>query len=418
MNGILLTSPDELSGAFQTALRGASHVDIAVAWAMRCHQLTSVCEYAKRGGKLRAVVGRAFPTDPFAIERLLGASPGNIRWGSPPCAGIFHPKVFVFHHKDQSIAIVGSANLTRPAFLFNVEAAVRLSGAAAALNEVAEFFERQWRSAEEINNENLERYKEHWRVQRDNLHEAAQGGLQPPPIGPIVVAATTPILSWTWDQYVQQLACVDQLWQPFGHHRIDSYLAMLAELPHLARQPLAKLSRLQRLALIGIGSEEYPDAGWLGWMGAKGLARQALSGEDPVARETQAAVTAALKIVSPGPAFPPLDVVGEAYHALRQIKNVGPGIATRYLTLCRPDAFVSVNSAAKGLSQVLGIPFGRLSSWEGYEEGLKRLWKAPWMRAPKPTRSLEGTLWDNRSALLDAFVYRPKSGEHPAVTWQ
>lgn len=418
MNSTLLSSPDELIGAFQDALSGAAHVDVAVAWATRCDQVSSLCSYAKGRGKLRAIVGRDFAgTDPFAVERLLSASPGQIRWGCTPCLGIFHPKVFLFHHEDRITAIVGSANLTRQAFLCNVEVTMRLCGTADELSQLVLFFAAQWQLAEEINIESLETYKNHWRAQRECQLQAHKG-LQPAGTGAAVAAATGPILSWTWDQYVDQLRRVDKLWQPFGHS-IESYLDMLEEVPELARRPLSSLSKVQRLALLGIWGEEYPNAGWLGWMGAKGKARQALTEDDATSRQTQAAVTTALQMVPPGPTLPSLQVVGAAYQDLRKIKYVGPGIATRYLTLRRPDACVSVNGASQeGLSRILAVPVSRLCRWEGYEEGLKRLWEAPWMTAQRPTSCLEATFWDNRSALLDAFVYRPKSGEHPNVTWQ
>src|SRR3712207_1266508 len=100
-------------------------------------------------------------------------------------------------------------------------------------------------------------------------------------------------------------------------------------------------------------------------MGAKGKARQALTEDDVASRQTQAAVTTALQMVPPGPTLPPLQVIGEVYQALREIKYVGPGIATRYLTLRRPDACVSVNGASQeGLSQILGVPVSRLLRWE------------------------------------------------------
>jgi hypothetical protein len=40
------------------------------------------------------------------------------------------------------------------------------------------------------------------------------------------------------------------------------------------------------------------------------------------------------------------------------------------------------------------------------------------MRAPKPTTELEAKFWTYRAALLDAFVYRPSSGEHPDETFE
>src|SRR2546427_4438275 len=80
---------------------------------------------------------------------------GQVRWGRTPSQGIFHPKVFLFHHGERITALVGSANLTQGGFLRNVEAIVRLSGTAGELEGLVQFFEGEWDQAEIVDEANL-----------------------------------------------------------------------------------------------------------------------------------------------------------------------------------------------------------------------------------------------------------------------
>jgi HKD family nuclease len=411
-----LSSPQEHISAFRSALAGAVRVDVAVAWATRSEPSALLYQYAERGGQIRVIVGKDFAgTDPVAVRRLLEAAPLQIRWGWTPFSGVFHPKVFLFHGADEITAMVGSANLTRHAFLYNVEATMLMRGTTEEFGQLQQFFEDRWGAADEVDADNLDAYAQIWLKRREVALEtdetlAADESTSAGEAERLVGRA----LSWDWDEYVVQVRRVDKLWKPFGHS-IDAYLDMLEEVPALTAFPLSSLSKVKRLALYGIWSDEYPNAGWLGCMRGAGMARHLLVENDARSRAAQAAVSKALqRIPRDSATLPYMRAVEEAYRALRNIPHIGSAIATRYITLSRPDALVSVNSASQdGLSRILRVPAARLTNWEGYRDALERLWKAPWMRAPRPSDPFEAKLWIYRSALLDAFVYRPASGEHP-----
>ena len=84
--------------------------------------------------------------------------------------------------------------------------------------------------------------------------------------------------------------------------------------------------------------------------------------------------------------------------------RIGPGVATRFLALARPDLYVSLNGASRqGLAECSGLApttmdrrYGDLLAW---------VHGSNWYRAERPTDALEGEIWDYRAALVDAFVY-------------
>jgi hypothetical protein len=176
------------------------------------------------------------------------------------------------------------------------------------------------------------------------------------------------------------------------------------------------LTTVERQALFGDESDQFPSAAWLGNLSQAATARQNLVQDDPASTAIQAAVTNALQGVSDGLTDSDLQAIGAAYRALDAIHRVGHAVATRYLTLRRPDACVSVNAASEeSLAQILGVQ--QLHTWLGYQEGLRRLWQAPWMTAPRPTSTSEQWIWENRAGLLDAFAFSPANGQHPQETW-
>jgi hypothetical protein len=215
----------------------------------------------------------------------------------------------------------------------------------------------------------------------------------------------------------------DQCWErfgPFGRNEQQSYLIsrldMLRQVAPLALRPLRDLSIVERQALFGDETDQFPSAGWLGNLSQAAEARHNLIQDDQVSRDVQTAVSSALLHMPQGHTSAALNAIGEAFRALLAIHRVGPGVTTRYLTLRRPDACVSVNAASQpSLMRMLGVP--QLQEWSGYEAGLTKLWGAPWMKAPSPKDCFERWIWEYRAALLDALAYRPLNGRHPDHSW-
>ena len=107
-------------------------------------------------------------------------------------------------------------------------------------------------------------------------------------------------------------------------------------------------------------------------------------------------------------AFPQLAF--ESYAALRDVVGVGPGIATRLLTLARPDRFVSLNDGSSaGLANFFNFAPTTLGETHNYAALLTAIYDQDWYWNPVPATAREHGIARIRTALLDSFVYDTKS---------
>ena len=96
----------------------------------------------------------------------------------------------------------------------------------------------------------------------------------------------------------------------------------------------------------------------------------------------------------------------ESYQALRNVDGVGPGIATRLLTLARPDRFVSLNKASRaGLAETFGLAPTTLGQPRNYARLLSAIYNQAWYREAASRNARERAIYRIRAALLDCFVY-------------
>lgn len=101
-----------------------------------------------------------------------------------------------------------------------------------------------------------------------------------------------------------------------------------------------------------------------------------------------------------------------AYSSLTALDGIGPGIATRLLTLARPDRCASWNSASSGgLAAFAASVPPESTDRNFYGRLLRGIYKQPWF-SERPSRcasSKEKEAWSMRVALLDAFIYTPST---------
>lgn len=106
-----------------------------------------------KGCKVYMVVRLGFPTNPYAIERVLNHSDLQLRFYT---GHSFHPKLYIFGDR---VALVGSANLTRAALNTNQEVVVSLDSSDTRFLELMSIFEDYWDGAEVLTPTQLAPYK-------------------------------------------------------------------------------------------------------------------------------------------------------------------------------------------------------------------------------------------------------------------
>ena len=305
----------------------------------------------------------------------------------------FHPKVFLFRSAGRSVAWIGSANFTSGGFGINEEALFETSETAS----VEIWFDDLWERCDPLDESAIDAYA-----------ESRQAGPPPPPPRPPGTVNQTPMQLLTgvrnWRSYVAALQQCDAWWSNRRSWSVLGEQSSWRETVEvlndvIRREDWGELGEYDRRRLLGLVSGE--DWALLGRM--RPAARNTVFGAEREAIQTTVLAVAA----ATDNAFPQLAF--ESYGALRDIDGVGEGVATRLLTIARPDRFVSVNNASRaGLAAYFGLAPSTLGRARNYRRLLEAVYDQDWYRDPVPSNGHERTISWMRTALLDCFVYDEK----------
>ena len=385
------------SRALQTQLEDlfgwAEEVDLAYAW-LTTSKGSSAHWCALDLAKLRrAIIGtQGAKTEPWALSELAKLGPDclRLRLGS---SDLFHPKVVLARRGEQRRAIVGSSNFTCRGFGGNVELNVHLTGKATdkQFQAIERFIDHHWEEGRRLRDDWLVGYTLEWELQK------RQRAFVP---GAPLEMAVPDLLDLSWKDYVRMIASREGRTLESGYPLrvrgdFPSYYGELARARAVFRRgvPFAKLPLVDRQMLMGYGPNS---CGLIGRMRVARTACQLVN--DQPARL--------------GRPLDRLPLTGKVdrnllvgiLKSLTGIDGVKLGIASRLLTVKRPDLFVSVNNGSKPrLRQLLGGR--RVATMQDYLDVLDLVWATRWHRAPRPADRDEATLWRRRAALLDAALY-------------
>ena len=386
----MLIDPGTIADRFEENLEWTTRLDLVSAWATEHDGLCLLEERAEQRLQVRAIVGLwNYITEPEALRRL-------DRLGKLRLAGggrRFHPKVYLFRGQGRTSAWIGSANFTAGGFAINEEAVFESSDT----ESVTSWFQNLWRECGPLDENAIDEYE---RVRKKNpLPRQPLAGA-----GGRMTAPMTLLKRVTdWDSYVAALRECDIWWsdrypwsvlgEPISwRHTIE----VLRDI--LTRKNFANFDDNDRRRVLGL-------AGGGGW-GLLGRMRN--NSINTVFEQHTQVIQEILREATEADdsAFP--DLAFDTYERMTELKGVGPGIATRLLSLARPDRFVSVNNGSRnGLALYSGLAPGTLGREDNYRQLLVIVYGEDWFRAPKPANRLHASIWGMRAALLDCFVYRP-----------
>ena len=385
----MLIDPETIADRFEENLGWANKLDLVSAWATEHDGLRLLEERAEQGLRIRAIVGLwNYITEPEALRRL-------DRLGKLRLAGggrRFHPKVYLFRGRGRTVAWIGSANFTAGGFEINEEAVFESEDT----DSVKPWLKSLWRECGRLDENAIDEYE---RARKK----------KPPPRQPLAGAGgrmTAPMRLLEqvtdWDSYVAALRECDIWWcnrfswsvlgEPISwRHTID----VLRDI--LTRMDLADLDDHDRRRVLGLAR----GGGW-GLLG-----RMRNNSVDTVFGHNAQDIQEILREVAGADddAFP--DLAFEAYEWMREFDGIGEGIATRLLSLARPDRFVSVNDGSRDrLARYSGLAPRTLGRMDNYRKLLEIIYDKYWFRAAEPDNRLQASIWRMRAALLDCFVYR------------
>jgi HKD family nuclease len=394
---IRLLNSSQVAQRFEHLISKSTAVDIAVAWATLCPQTKRVLDLAeKRSLRARILVGvGGYLTDPLHLEAF--SQNAELRIFGKPTGTLFHPKMYVFQLNSESVSWAGSANLTHSGFQKNVEM-------------IAEFvdhkkiasteFERLWNSeaAVPLDQFDIETY----RLERNELLRSIPPNIRRRLNLPHSPTPVDQVLSDGWSAYYNELKAI----RPDTGRGLDlsNWLDVLDARHNLInRDWTADFSEPEIGLLLGINP--FAPFGRLDarsknkFIGTNGRDRMLIIG-DVVKSVMEMTYVDAGKIEA-------------ALGKLLSLHSVGPAMATRLLTLIRPDWFIVVNKKSfEGLATRFRCDTTRYIRPADYMNLVSRIHSQPWWKSSAPEDADELRLWNYRAALIDPLVY---SGDDPAV---
>ena len=385
---------------FVELLDASTHVDIAVAWVGPGLAVEHVLELAVNK-EIRIVVGLSGnSTDPPTLRRLLEQV--DLRVAPAPLGGIFHPKFYRFGGPDGTVCWIGSANFTRRGFGSNVELVHEFADTD---GDGGAWFQKLWQGLDEDPLPAIAHYEEHYKPPRPGGYGG--GGQHWPHELPGLHDLET------WDDFVAALHVLDD----YCHHRdfgwdvlgdTHSYLHTIGVGREVARREnWDDFSVRDRNILLGLG--HLDDTGEWGLLGnMKGAAKVVGVFTPPVDHEKLNHVLEQVGVVVDSEDTDIAEAAEGAVEGIMELPRFGPAVATRIVTLARPDRLVSVNSeSAAGLGEFSGLRQEERYLAENYSALLRFIYAQPWFNVAEPENAAEWEIWRCRAALLDAFVYIP-----------
>ena len=382
----MLITQENIQRRFSDNLSWATEVCIASAWATSNSGLRAL-EQRRSSLEVRAVVGLwGNLTEPVALRIL--EKTGQLRLVD--ASRRFHPKVYLFRGQEKSVAWIGSANFTSGGFGINEEVMHETSDTESAQN----WFKRLWERCTPLGESAIDAYEE---SRQANPPATPPRSPNSPNLKPLQLLQDVR----DWRGYVTALQQCDSWWshrQPWSVLGEQCSWRETIEVLHdvLRCEDWGELGEYDRRRLLGVVRTE--DWALLGRMRAKALSTVFNANRDTIQKTVQAVIGADDSV------FPQLAL--ESYEALLDIDGVGEGIATRLLTLARPDRFVSLNGASRsGLADFSGLAPSTLAEPRNYCRLLTDIYNRDWCMRPNPRNAQENTISWMRAALLDCFFY-------------
>jgi hypothetical protein len=398
----LVTDTKKLSKTFINLTKQYRYISFATAWASTRHDaFRLLLEYQEK--IQHSTIGLHFyQTDPEVLAQLQHNK--NVRFISQ-MDGVFHPKLYLFWNTPTDWALLsGSANFTNGAFNGKNQETMLLTKGESTdfFQEISRFLKNDcFDNAVEIGDEQIEHYRTLYHQRQKHIHTLSNHyptGNKHSEMGKSILS--TNILTYSWDKYfkiIQQdknqsfkdrldvLDYVKEFFQNNGNFlSIDSEnRKLISGLPNNAK-----------------GSQEL-DYGLFGSTKSDRKFYEKINTGNP-------------KIAQ---AIDLIPLIGEvSKHDFLEYNRIfqkagykNPiGVATRLLTMKRPDLFFCFNGANKEkICAELGLP-KNLNADRYWDEILLRIYDTAWFNSSRPQDKIEQKAWDGRVALIDCIYYEPK----------
>lgn len=397
----LITSARELSKNFITLIKKYKYMSFATAWASTEHPaFQNLLEYQEK--IQHSTIGLHFyQTDPEVLAQLQHNK--NARF-ILQTNGVFHPKLYLFWNTPTDwVLLSGSANFTNGAFNGNNrETMLLIKGESANFfQEISRFLKNDcFDNAVEIGDEQIEHYRTLYHQRQKPLQTLSNrylAGNKHSEMGKSILS--TNILTYSWEKYFKTI-------QQDKNHSFKDRLDLLAYVKKVFQDNAKFLSIDSEIRKLISGlpnnarTGKNLDYGWFGSTKSNGnFSRKINTGNPKIAQ--------AIDLIPLTGDVSKHDFL-EYNKVFRQAGFNNPiGVATRLLTMKRPDLFFCFNGANKEkICAELDLP-KNLNAERYWDEILLRIYDTAWFNSSRPQNTIKQQAWDGRVALIDCIYYEP-----------
>jgi hypothetical protein len=327
---------------------------------------------------------------------------------------LFHPKVFIFHRQEQPIAWVGSANLTSGGFLNNVEGVLESD----QTDDIGAWFDQLWNALPQDPGPAIDEYEAQWTPPRRLPSPIPERKRSDNDQGELLQLEDGAPRDWV--EFLDHIDRADRYWASRSAGQSVEWSVLAETYSWLETIQTGQLLTRRRdwitftpdevRILLGL-NDKTGAWGLLGSMRGAGYGKQVFFAKEPAAQRDLRRIQASLRRVELASGWSHIvDAASSALDEMCAVHGVSTAIATRLLTLSRPDVCVSVNrgSAPKmAAAAKLGLNEATIRQPKNYRAILEWVGRQPWYNTPQPDVSRDATLWGMRAALLDVFFYEP-----------
>ena len=398
----LVTDTKKLSKTFINLTKKYRYISFATAWASTGHEaFRLLLEYQEK--IQHSTIGLHFyQTDPEVLVQLQHNK--NVRF-ILQTNGVFHPKLYLFWNTPTDwVLLSGSANFTNGAFNGNNRETMLL-----IKGESADFFQEIYRflkndcfdNAVEIGDEQIEHYRTLYHQRQKPLQTLSNrylAGNKHSEMGKSILS--TNILTYSWEKYFKTI-------QQDKNHSFKDRLDLLDYVKEFFQNNANFLSIDSEVRKLISGlfnnarASQELDYGLFGSTNSNGNFHEKINDGNP-------RIAQAIDLIPPIGAVSKHDFL-EYNRIFQQAGYKNPiGVATRLLTMKRPDLFFCFNGANKEkICAELGLP-KNLDAERYWDEILLRIYDTAWFNSSRPQDTIEQKAWDGRVALIDCIYYEPK----------
>jgi hypothetical protein len=399
----LITSARELSKNFITLIKKYKYMSFATAWASTEHPaFQNLLEYQEK--IQHSTIGLHFyQTAPEVLVQLQHNK--NVRF-ILQTDGVFHPKLYLFWNTPTDWALLsGSANFTNGAFNGNNREAMLLTKGESVdfFQEISHFFKNDCfdKAVEISDKEQIERYRTLYHQRQKPIQTLSNRYLTGNKHGEMGKSIlSTNILTYSWGKYFKTI-------QQDKNHSFKDRLTLLdyARKVFQTDTNFRSIDLEIRKLISGLPNNARTgknlDYGWFGSTKSNGNFSRKINTDNP-------------KIAQSIDSIPLIGEVSkhdflEYNKVFRQAGFNNPiGVATRLLTMKRPDLFFCFNGANKEkICAELGLP-KNLNAERYWDEILLHIYDTAWFNSSRPQNTIEQQAWNGRVALIDCIYYEPK----------